>query len=353
MDKQKYLLFGDAAYPHIYKWYKELNKQFDVHVITFANQEKIEFEYENLICISREVNAKGSNIALLFSLFRVFKLIRLIKPKYVNAHYATSYGFIAAIISCFLKFKLIISTWGTDILVTPYKNVAYKTITRFTLNKANIVTSDSDFMSYHIAKLSIRSVDQILTFPMGIEKNEIPKEVVNKSKKTFLSLRTLNENSNVDIIIQAFSIMTKECPDVELVIAHKGSEEAKLKELSKGLNIRFVGFLNREELIQIMSEAKFYLSIPTSDSISVSLIETMAYGCIPILSNIAANREVINNSNGLISELKVNDLVLVMKEAYEMLDKDSDKIRLINYELIKNKYVWENNIKKYIDEVKI
>jgi hypothetical protein len=46
---------------------------------------------------------------------------------------------------------------------------------------------------------------------------------------------------------------------------------------------------------------RWYLSLPASDSVSVSVLEAMGHGCIPILSDLPANRELVDDGrNGLI-----------------------------------------------------
>jgi glycosyltransferase involved in cell wall biosynthesis len=47
--------------------------------------------------------------------------------------------------------------------------------------------------------------------------------------------------------------------------------------------------------------ARWYFSLPQSDSVSVSVLEAMAHGCIPLLSDLPANREIVEDRrNGLI-----------------------------------------------------
>ena len=47
--------------------------------------------------------------------------------------------------------------------------------------------------------------------------------------------------------------------------------------------------------------AQWYLSLPQSDSVSVSVLEAMAHGCIPLLSDLPANRELVRDGdNGMI-----------------------------------------------------
>lgn len=74
-------------------------------------------------------------------------------------------------------------------------------------------------------------------------------------------------------------------------------------------------FLAKEENLYYYSSAMFYISIPKSDGTSISLLEAMAYGCIPITSDLPANKEWINHlENGIISNGNLSDdLELAMK----------------------------------------
>jgi glycosyltransferase involved in cell wall biosynthesis len=46
-----------------------------------------------------------------------------------------------------------------------------------------------------------------------------------------------------------------------------------------------------------------FVSVPDSDGTSVSLLEAMGAGCLPVLSDVPANREwVVHGSNGLLVE---------------------------------------------------
>jgi glycosyltransferase involved in cell wall biosynthesis len=114
----------------------------------------------------------------------------------------------------------------------------------------------------------------------------------------------------VDKIIEAFSLFyTNNNTDWKLVIAATGTETETLKIKAAELNlehaIEFVGWIQKEDNEQWYSKAKIWVSIPESDATSISLLEAMACGCIPVVSDLPANREWIQSGlNGII----VNDL---------------------------------------------
>ena len=65
--------------------------------------------------------------------------------------------------------------------------------------------------------------------------------------------------------------------------------------------MRFVGRLSAAAQAEFYDRARWYLSLPTSDSVSVSVLEAMAHGCIPLLSDLPANHELVRSGdNGLV-----------------------------------------------------
>lgn len=61
-------------------------------------------------------------------------------------------------------------------------------------------------------------------------------------------------------------------------------------------NIRFVGRKEHPELAQILQGSDVILSASVSESFGLTVIEGMACGCVPILSDIPAFREIVPNS---------------------------------------------------------
>jgi len=76
----------------------------------------------------------------------------------------------------------------------------------------------------------------------------------------------------------------------KLVIANDGYMKEELVKLVDSLNLQeavsFVGYLDTDRQNELYSRATFFVTIPDSDSTSVSLLEAMSFGCIPICSNI-------------------------------------------------------------------
>jgi glycosyltransferase involved in cell wall biosynthesis len=59
--------------------------------------------------------------------------------------------------------------------------------------------------------------------------------------------------------------------------------------------VRFEGFVEEARLRALYREAEYYVSLSLSDSTSQSLLEAMAAGLFPIVTDIAGNREWITH----------------------------------------------------------
>lgn len=348
----KICFLGDAQSIHIKRWveyFRDMGNE--VSIITFRPSC---IDGVKVIDIANNIDINGvrGKFNYVKNINKIKKIIKELNPDVINSHYLTSYGFIGALIK---DRPLIVSTWGSDILVTPYRNFIYKILTKYVINKSDLLTSDSNFMTEGILKLGGKK-EKIITVPMGIE-NEIfnsQNRTVSENNISFLSMRTLCKNSNIDVIVRAFNKIRFKYDNASLVITNSGEDKDEILKLIKELelenHVEFLGLIPREEVVNQLNKCKFYLSIPTSDSTSVTLLEAMASGIFPIVSDIPANKEwITNGENGvIISEIDDEVLAKAMELAIESNELLSNSIR-INKEIIEKRALWKDNMKFIID----
>ena len=109
-----------------------------------------------------------------------------------------------------------------------------------------------------------------------------------------------------------FAGIASTLPSARLIIANEGSLASTLRDLATSLGLRagrveegaqveFVGRLAASVQDRCYMRSTWYMSLPSSDSVSVSVLEAMAHGCIPVLSDLPANRELVQDGvNGLL-----------------------------------------------------
>ena len=336
---------GDAASIHIRRWCEFFRDKGDkVSIISFNKAEipgvEVYFVGDNL-----NINGDGGNISYLKKTRVIKKLVKKINPDIVNAHYLTSYGFIGTLIN---YNPLVVSTWGSDILVTPKKNKVYNALTRFVIRKAALITSDSNFMSKEIISLGGKG-EKVITSPMGINNDEFNNNDENREEHTFLSMRTLCDNSNIDCILKSFKLVLTTYKDAKLVITNSGEKKDEILDLIKELNlegnVEYLGFINRETVKNLLKTSSIYLSIPTSDSTSVTLLEAMASGIFSIVSDLPANKEwIVDNKNGyVLKSIDEKSLAELMIKSLENTDIKREA-KDINEKIIKERAIWDDNM---------
>jgi glycosyltransferase involved in cell wall biosynthesis len=257
---------------------------------------------------------------------RCRRIIRTIKPDIVHGHGLVGNAFYAAM-SGFRP--LVLSAWGSDVLVNVPKSRFYRFLARYAVRKSDVVTADSAASEAMLHKMGVPR-EKVIVFPWGIdckrfapgyqrEVAELRKELgIEDGAPVVLSPRSMTPLYNIRTLVDAMPEVVRRHPGVIFVLlrgygTHE-HEEALRNEVAKlGVvgHARFVSQLaTQEEMAVLYNMADVLISIPHSDSMPVSLREGMACGCIPVVSDIEANRELIKNAeNGFIVKEDGADLV--------------------------------------------
>lgn len=332
---------ANSASSHTVKWVNcFVNLGHEVHIISHSKN-KIEGATVHYI----DYSIKN----FIFKVKEVHRVIKKINPDILHAHQANTCGLYAA---TYNSKKTVISAWGSDVLVSPEKSFIMKKIVQYVLKRAAFITSDSFYMTQKIIELG-GNKEKTFTFPMGIEddlegfKHDYD---VNEDTLRVISTRRLEEIYNIDIVIKGFYEALKENSKLSLTVAADGTEASKLKELVKTLNIEdkvnFTGRYDSNQLGNLLSEHDVFISIPKSDSTSVSLLEGMYCGLFSVVCDLPANREWIENEdNGLIipecNSQEVKKAILWCSLAKQHMKNVSQK----NIDIIEERALWKNNSK--------
>jgi len=269
---------------------------------------------------------------------KIEKIINLLSPDILHIHQANTMAFTTLLGIKNAKFKKVLTTWGSDILILP-NNFILKKLVKFCLQNVDVVTSDSFYMTYKIKKMLPNA--NVVTVTLGIDDIFLNAKVsIDEKENIIFSNRMHKEIYNIDKLIVNFKrFIDLGHKDWYLIIAGEGPITKKLKNLAVELglnqNVEFVGFLNKQELVKFYKKAKIFVSVPSSDATSVSLLEAMAMGCIPVVSNLPANLEwVIDGITGIIVD-DLNSLDRYLLRAKELSNEKHKKAFLINRAIVK------------------
>jgi L-malate glycosyltransferase len=254
---------------------------------------------------------KNIYLSALFWPSQVKKIISSIKPDIVNGHYVVVYGFLAALSG----FKpLIITAWGSDLLLQARDNLVWGLIARYTLRKADIliclfdsemIDKKSELFSPHL---------KILSLPYGIDTGDFRKIVNNNLKKNLgfnssepiiIYTRGIAPLYDSETLLRAIPLVNKDFPTAKFAITHKKELPNPYIDLISELEIKnnlvILDWMPREKLVEYLNIADVYVSTSLSDGASNALFEAMACELPPVVTDIPANRYWIKHGeNGLL-----------------------------------------------------
>jgi glycosyltransferase involved in cell wall biosynthesis len=243
-------------------------------------------------------------------------VLRDVRPDVFHGHFLVEYGFYGAL--CGFH-PYVVTAWGSDVLVEPGRDVLSRLIVKWTLRHADLVTSNNVYMADSIVALGMpKSKVALVTLGADrffLEHHEASVNVrpVDPNRTpVVLSTRAHEPLYNIGEIMDAYERVSHAIPGARLVVAHGGSltpELSRRSALSAG-RIEFVGFVGREALRDAMADAEVFVSVPSSDGTSVALLQALAAGCFPIVSDLPSQRELVEDGvNGFRVPLHRPDLL--------------------------------------------
>ena len=327
MKNKKLLIIGSAS----------------IHTENFFQLMKEDFKEVKLIT---DVNFSLSSLSAQWNTPRKIRSIaKQFNPDIVHIHQVNSVAFYALKAVLPLGIPTVLTAWGSDIYLTPHRNFLLKYLVRWNLKHAHSFTADSNDLAQAMQELIPEKKIDVLVANFGINLQPIQVE----KEKVFYSNRLHKKLYRVDFILRAFAKF-KSKPNREewkLIVGAVGEESDHLKALAAELNIlsstEFVGWLQQEDNARNYAKATYYISIPESDATSISVLEAMASGCIPILSNLPSSIEWVSHSTtGFIVEDVQSDFI---SEAFEMNLSNASEL---NKQRIERDGTKEANRKKFI-----
>lgn len=341
--KRRLFLLGDTRQVHLKRW-AEYFVESDYEVIVFSLEGGERFP----------VKVYGTNIpAALPRLLRyplaapaARALARRYPPDIVNAHFVPNYGLIARMMA---RRPYVVSTWGSDVMVNAGRTPFHAWRARAVLRGADHVTSDATVMTERIVAFGVPG-ERVLTLPFGVDTSRFsPSPDVPAGGPRLVSNRRLETVYGVSTIVDAFAGVTEALPGATLTVAGDGSLRAELARRAgrsvAAPAITFVGSVDHERMPVLLREHHIYVSSTRSDTTSVSLLEAMACGLFPVVSDIPANREWIRHrENGyLFPAGQPLKLAMALIEAWQ--DEElREAARKRNLEIIRTRATWSDNM---------
>jgi len=201
-------------------------------------------------------------------------------------------------------------------------SIIYRFFFRALLKKTDIIMSQGLENKKLIKEINKKTFhEKFIYYPNYIEAQKLPKELVKKNlngKLKLIYFGRISRDKNVNIVITSLSELIKLGHSVQLnLIGNYIDEiyEKEIKTLINELNLSNYVNISPPSSFTIISgyleESHFFIfpSINKREGHSNSLTEAMAYGVVPISSNIGFSGSVINNNKLLLKNINNSSIV--------------------------------------------
>ncbi len=220
------------------------------------------------------------------------------RPDVIDAHFVPNYGVIGALVAG--RTPLSMAAWGSDLLLAGPRDPLQRMRARFVLRRARFVLADAVNLGRAARDLGARP-EALRVMPWGIDRTLFrPGDA--RERGLLLSTRMHEPVYDIPVILRAAARVMARRPEAFLAVAGDGTLRAEHERLAGELlpagRWRFLGRLAPAELAGWLARADVYLSASRSDSTSLSLLEAMAAGATPVVSDIEGNREWVEDGRG-------------------------------------------------------
>ncbi|MBI5837400.1 MAG: glycosyltransferase family 4 protein [Candidatus Eisenbacteria bacterium] len=325
------LVLGDARQPHFARWAEAFRAGgAEVEGVTMqAPAAPPEFPLHVL-----DVSGPGF-LRTRAALPAALAVATRFRPDALGALFVPDYGLLGSRLAARLspRPRLWVAALGSDVLRNAWRTPLHLARARGVLSRADAVAVDAGVLARGVSRLGVAGektvrVDWVPDLGRFAFRAERP-----AGARRILSTRQLAPVYDVATLVRAALRLAQRRADFELVVAGDGPQRERLERLAAPIaaRVRFVGRQDPEGVARLLGEAGVYVSTARSDSTSVSLLEAMACGCMPVVTSIEGNREwITEGSSGLL--FPSGDDEELARQISRALDDDSlrDRVAAFN-----------------------
>jgi glycosyltransferase involved in cell wall biosynthesis len=232
------------------------------------------------------------------------KIIKEWHPDILHAHRVSSAGWLGSF-SGFHPF--VVTPWGSDLFLHPERSYIAHKLANIVLKNADLITLNSKTLHQKAIQLGADpnlcqfvswGVDLNIFYPST--KTTLRKELGCGNAPIILSPRAVKPLYNLDVIIESIPMVLNIFPDAIYLIQsynidhiYKDKLEKRINELGINSSLQWVPFQSSERYVDYFRISNAVISIPSSDSMPITVLEALACGAPVIVSDLPSMREII------------------------------------------------------------
>lgn len=230
------------------------------------------------------------------------RLLARLRPDVLHAHYVSRYGWQARLSSFH---PLVVTPWGSDLLVTPRRSPRARAWSRATLRSADLVTVHSQQLREVAVAMGARA-DRVARVEFGVDTTAFSPGEPDAGRLAALGLggwrilfspRAARPNYRQDLVVAALASLPE---DVVAILPGRGADagvleqvQASAEAIGAATRVRVLPEIGPDLMLDLYRAAAVVVSVPESDGLPVTLLEAMACGTPAVASDLPGPREAL------------------------------------------------------------
>jgi glycosyltransferase involved in cell wall biosynthesis len=293
---------GWADHVHVERWAGHFARQgHEVHIITFSGNGSYPPGVKQY---SLGLERRGMRLKLL----RLRYLLHRIRPDLVHVHWAP----FAIPLARVWRGPLAVTVWGSDIYRLDELGEAARRDLPEALRRATVVTGDSDDILARVRDLTQPRPPELDLVLWGVDTDAFSpgpvrvawiRELAADGRPVVFSARSFVPMYNQESVVAAFAEVLRSHPTALLIMKNKGGDpdyiaaiRALVGKLGLQSAVRYVDTIPYEDMPDLYRVARVTVSVPLTDAMPMAVLEAMACGSLPVVSDLPSLREWIEDS---------------------------------------------------------
>lgn len=296
-----------------------------------------------------------------FSLNLIKRIYKDFKFDIVHAHSLLPDGFAATLLKTTFKVPVITTVHGSDIQSTIHNNNHCKKAVLKAVKQSDMVVFVSNKLKNILETIdNTVSEKKLSVINNGINFNKIKTINNNHLKEKYkdnivlLSVANITKIKGHRFVIENLPELIKLYPNLKYIILGDGPGKKELVDQTNALNlndkVEFLGVLNHNEVYNYIDICDIFVLPSYNEGFGVVYIEAMSLAKPTIGCKTQGIEDCITHMDTgfLVEPQNSKDVFNCIKYVLEN-NKESREIALKGQNLVKTKFTWEHNAKKYID----
>jgi glycosyltransferase involved in cell wall biosynthesis len=244
-----------------------------------------------------------------------------------------------------LNIPLVAGVHASDIevLTNPIYSVYFKPELKRAYKNAYKIACRSEILRQKFSKLYPELADKTFVAYSGIKPEIIVKrEWKQRDRIKILTCASLIKRKNIDKVILACNRLK----NVELLVVGEGREYKNLEKIANS-NIKFLGYREHKEVLELMREADIFALTSSNETFGMVYLEAMASGCLTLgLRGDGIDGIIKDGENGFLCDLDN------IEETIAKIINHTDKNQILSncFNTIQN-YTQQKACRNYLEKV--